>query len=339
MSDFSQFSPFCNLPGDPCNWMNEPPVLSGPVGWQQPNYPEDVTLVQRILNIVIDNGYLEAQAAVRLVENSSWDEGMDEALGDLEARYLSGMASPFGQKVIDNGSPLFVFLVHLAAGNASLVNQYSPLMYQLARVMLPGRSAARNLSIYLSYILQALAFNGLADTEMVLMAIATIAAEAADAAPVSEGVSMWNTSLPARQHRPGTHLFDLYDSRTADLGNVGAPDGASYRGRGFVQLTGRKHYTDYAKTFGWPLVDSPATANDAWAAAMLLSRFLKDHESKIRDALRRGDMRTARRAVNGGSHGIDAFTKAFRDGRAFLLKHILGSTTARLATTAALEGK
>ena len=333
VSEFSQFSPYANLPGDPTDWMYDPPVLSGPVGWLQPNYPEDVTLIQRIVNVAIDNGYLEAQAAVRIDEDGQWDEDLDAAIGAIEFRYLSGMASPFGQKIVDNGSPLFQFLVHLAAGNANLVTQYSPLLYQLAHVMLPGRLAARNLSLYLPNILQAMAFNGIADTEMVLVALASIRAETSGVAPVSEGVSRYNSSPAAMRHAPGTHTFDLYDAR-ADIGNRGAPDGASFRGRGFVQLTGREHYADYEKFFQWPLVEKPDLANDPWAAAALLGKFIRDHEVRIRSALRRNDLRAARRAVNGGSHGLAEFILAMNAGRTFLQQQIAGHVAARLASLA-----
>ncbi len=333
VSEFSQFSPYANLPGDPTDWMYDPPVLSAAVGWHQPNYPDDVTLVQRLVNIAIDNGYLEAQAAVRLDEEGQWDEELDSAVGAIEARYLSGMASPLGQKVLANGSPLFMFLVHLAAGNANLAVQYSPVMYQLARVMLPGRLAARNLSLYLPNILQAMAFNGVADTEMVLVALASIRAETSSVAPVSEGVSRFNSTPGAMRHAPGTHTFDRYDNRS-DIGNTGFPDGASFKGRGFVQLTGREHYADYAKYFNWPLVTKPDLANDPWGAAALLGKFIRDHESRIRNALRRNDLRAARRAVNGGSNGLTEFIEAMNAGRRFLQQHIAGATAARLTAQA-----
>ncbi len=40
--------------------------------------------------------------------------------------------------------------------------------------------------------------------------------------------------------------FDKYDNRT-DLGNRGHPDGATYKGRGALQLTGRANYQAYSK--------------------------------------------------------------------------------------------
>jgi len=331
---YSLFSPYTSFRDDPSAWAYEPPMLASSVGWNEPNFPEDVVLVQQIVNILIDLGYLEDQAATRLPETGSWDINLDRALGAIENKYLSGMASPFGQKIIANGSPLFAFIVHLAAGNANLVVRYSPVMYQLAHIMLPGNLAAKHLAIYLPYILQALANNGLADTEMVLMALATIAAETGSAAPVSEGISKYNSSLAARRHEPGTHLFDLYDYRH-DLGNNGPPDGANYCGRGFVQLTGRGNYAKYGKYFGWPLDSKPDLANDPWAAAMLLARYLKNHESRIRAALKRNDFKSARSAVNGGTHNLRTFQSAIEDGRAFLARYLVNNA---YANTLSLSG-
>jgi peptidoglycan L-alanyl-D-glutamate endopeptidase CwlK len=46
----------------------------------------------------------------------------------------------------------------------------------------------------------------------------------------------------------------------------------------------------------------------------LLALFLKDKEQRIRDALDSDDLATARKLVNGGSHGLDDFSDAYRIG-------------------------
>ncbi|HSK63274.1 MAG TPA: hypothetical protein VK893_05515, partial [Pyrinomonadaceae bacterium] len=63
------------------------------------------------------------------------------------------------------------------------------------------------------------------------------------------------------------------------------------------------------------LVTNPDLANQPDIAARLLASFLKSKEAKIRNALRQNDLRTARKLVNGGSHGLDAFTQAFNIGK------------------------
>jgi peptidoglycan L-alanyl-D-glutamate endopeptidase CwlK len=144
------------------------------------------------------------------------------------------------------------------------------------------------------------------------MAISTIRAETGRFEPISEYKSRFNTS-------PNGHSFDLYDNRK-DLGNRGKPDGSSFKGRGFVQLTGRANYERYSKQLGLGtgLVDNPELANDAKVAADLLALFLKDKERRIRDALIDGDLAGARKAVNGGRHGLREFSESYRVGDALL---------------------
>lgn len=154
----------------------------------------------------------------------------------------------------------------------------------------------------------ALAEFGLTDKPMVLMALATIRAETESFRPVAEGLSRFNTS-------PRGHPFDLYDSRR-DLGNTGSPDGERYRGRGYIQLTGRFNYARYSEVLGMgdKLVHEPDLASDPLIAGRLLASFLKDKEARIKRALLEGDLRHARRLVNGGSHGLDRFSDAYRRG-------------------------
>jgi putative chitinase len=163
-----------------------------------------------------------------------------------------------------------------------------------------------NIRANLTTVLDALVTSGLPDKPMVLMALSTIRAETESFEPISEGKSRFNTS-------PDGAPFDLYDNRK-DLGNQGPPDGASFRGRGFVQLTGRANYTQYSREIGQDLVGNPDLANDATVAADLLVRFLKDRENRIREALVGNDLATARRLVNGGSNGLDRFENAFGIG-------------------------
>jgi len=163
-----------------------------------------------------------------------------------------------------------------------------------------------NIKANLPPVLDALVSAQLPDRAMVLMALGTIRAETESFLPISEGQSRFNTS-------PSGHPFDLYDNRQ-DLGNTGAPDGANFRGRGFVQLTGRTNYTHYAGEISVDLVNNPDLANDPQVAAKLLARFLGDREDRIREALAVNDLATARRLVNGGSNGLDRFTDAFNRG-------------------------
>lgn len=178
---------------------------------------------------------------------------------------------------------------------------------QNVSAMCPG-APLYNIHRHLPTVLQAMQEQGIHDRIMLLMAIATIRAESASFAPVDEGISRWNTS-------PRGRPFDLYDCR-ADLGNRGHPDGATFRGRGFVQLTGRANYETYGRRLGISLVDDPAQANHPMIAARLLALFLADREWAIRNAAL-DDLPAARRLVNGGSHGLAMFVDAWKIGEQF----------------------
>jgi putative chitinase len=169
-----------------------------------------------------------------------------------------------------------------------------------------------NIKMHLPTVLGALVTLSLDEKPLVLMALATIRAETEGFVPIDEGLSRFNTS-------PGGRPFDLYDHR-ADLGNTGPPDGERYRGRGFIQLTGRSNYQEHGKAIGLgtQLLDAPDLANDAKIAANLLASFLKRRELQIKEALLDGNLKQARKLVNGGSHGLERFTDAFRRGEALI---------------------
>lgn len=178
---------------------------------------------------------------------------------------------------------------------------------EVVKQMFPG-TPAKNIEKYYPFIMQAFKEYGMSDARLQLMAFATIRAETASFVPISESKSQYNTS-------PGGKPFDLYDNR-ASLGNRGAPDGERFKGRGFIQLTGRTNYTLYSQKLGLgtQLVDNPELANDPLIAARLLVHFIKDRQSQIIAALEEGELAAARKLVNGGSHGLNAFSQAFETG-------------------------
>jgi hypothetical protein len=174
--------------------------------------------------------------------------------------------------------------------------------------MFPGVPVS-NIQTNLPFVMDALNAAGLGDKDMVLMALATIRAETGNFTPLSEFQSKFNTP-------PGGPPFALYDNRT-DLGNQGPPDGANFRGRGYIQLTGRSNYAVHGAAIGLgnQLVTNPTLANQPDIAGKLLASFLKAHESAIRAALAQNNLAAARKLVNGGSHGLGPFTDAFNIGK------------------------
>lgn len=168
-----------------------------------------------------------------------------------------------------------------------------------------------NINSHLPSVMAALANARLTSIPIVLATLATIRAETEGFEPISEGTSRFNTS-------PGGRPFDLYDNRI-DLGNHGPPDGADFRGRGYVQLTGRGNYTKFGPMVGVPnLTDNPDKANDPITAANLLAAFIGSKEIPIKAALLESDFAMARRLVNGGTNGLDRFTQAYQIGASLL---------------------
>ena len=193
----------------------------------------------------------------------------------------------------------------LAALSAPIVP--SNVTIDMVAAMFPA-TPRQNIQFHLPFVLKALLDAALAEKPMVLMALGTIRAETGSFLPIDEMESRFNT--PA-----GGPPFSLYDNR-ADLGNGNAPDGANFRGRGFVQLTGRSNYTHFSNVIGLgdQLVQNPELAGDPDIAAKLLAAFLSSKVDEINHALQSNDLSTARRLVNGGTHGLADFTDAFNRG-------------------------
>ncbi|MEL7332085.1 MAG: peptidoglycan-binding protein [Cyanobacteria bacterium J06560_2] len=186
-------------------------------------------------------------------------------------------------------------------------------LFSVDRVAKICRGAPRqNIEAYLPRVLRALEKVDCGDRTMILMAIATIRAETAKFEPISEGISKYNTN-------PGQRPFGKYDFRK-DLGNSAEGHGERYKGRGFVQLTGKENYLKYGQAIGLTdrLVEQPELANNAEIAADILARFLKDKAGRIRVALHFTNYKAARKAVNGGTHGLPEFTAAFKQGKALI---------------------
>jgi len=170
------------------------------------------------------------------------------------------------------------------------------------RPLFPATKPA-NIDRYLPYVAAALQTLALVDRPMILAALATIRAESEGFVPIAEMPSPLNTL-------PGQAPFSAYDHRPA-LGNTQDGDGARFKGRGFVQLTGRANYGRYGARLGVDLLGDPDLANAPEIAALLLAHFLADRAEAMRRALACGDYAAARRLVNGGRHGLPRFRCVF----------------------------
>lgn len=194
-----------------------------------------------------------------------------------------------------------------ALGLPHLIGKVSATPAESAALLFPGARFA-NVKVNLPFVTAGLVKAGLTDKKMLLMSMATIRAESCSCLPISEDVSQFNTS-------PGGRPFDLYDKRKA-LGNKAPPDGERYKGRGYIQLTGRDNYARIGKALGLGslLLDDPDKANEPAIAGDILAHFLKRVEKEVRTALGKNDLTTARKLVNGGLHGFNPFRTAYLRG-------------------------
>lgn len=130
-----------------------------------------------------------------------------------------------------------------------------------------------------------------------------------------------NTFAPVREEGSTSYLTDLYEGRK-DLGNTTVGDGARFRGRGFIQITGRWSYTHFGAEIHRDLANDPDLALVPEVAAEVLAAFLHERDvPKMADAASTRPSsspgyalawKTVRRRVNGGVNGFDRFFAAVR---------------------------
>jgi putative chitinase len=262
----------------------------------------------------------EVEQLQRALAAAGFDPGgVDGSFGPATSTALIAFQTQHGLRPDGSVDPVTAAALNLSEtirpGNKQVNSRIPAVTVQIVFKMFPD-APLHNIEANLPIVLNALVDAGLADQQMILMALATIRAEVACFAPIGEFQSRFNTS-------PSGHPFDLYDNR-AELGNQGPPDGSTFRGRGFIQLTGRKNYESHGQAIGLgnQLVENPDMACDPVIAAKLLASFIKTNVTRIKTALATNDLAQARKCVNGGSHGLTEFAAAFTIGAGLIPKDI-----------------
>jgi len=94
---------------------------------------------------------------------------------------------------------------------------------------------------------------------------------------------------------------DAYEWRS-DLGNNQPGDGRRFKGRGYIQITGRANYQTYGRLIGVDLVNNPTKAEEPDIAAKVAlaywNRIVKPRVSNF------ADTRAVTRLINGGYNGL-----------------------------------
>jgi putative chitinase len=103
--------------------------------------------------------------------------------------------------------------------------------------------------------------------------------------------------------------FQKYEGRK-DLGNVIPGDGYLFRGRGYIQLTGRANYLKYGEFLKKPLANYPDLACDPENAAIIFAEFFGTPRMVV--AANELDYVRGRKLVNGGVNGLTEFMDVVR---------------------------
>jgi hypothetical protein len=236
-------------------------------------------------------------------------EGDGQADGFMNAPFLRALDAPAAPTAVTVPTTVAAIALAAAGTTRDITGLVTP---SLVRQTFPRATPQSNLSTHLPFVLAGLRARHLGDRAMVTMAIATIRAETEGFLPIDEGISAFNT-----RRKP----FDLYEPGTqvaTDLGNTQPGDGARFKGRGYIQLTGRDNYQRIGRQVGVDLISQPQVANDPGIAGLILAQFLKNREAAIRAAMAAHQLAKARRLVNGGSHGLDRFVETYEKAMALL---------------------
>tara|TARA_B100001094_G_scaffold115111_1_gene111067 strand:+ start:233 stop:2197 length:1965 start_codon:yes stop_codon:yes gene_type:complete len=104
-------------------------------------------------------------------------------------------------------------------------------------------------------------------------------------------------------YNPGT-------SAGKNLGNTQPGDGPRFKGRGYIQLTGRWNYGHFGKKVGVDLISNPELAASPDVAAAIAVQFYKDRVDRV--AARRGDVAGATKGINPGLNGLKDRERRFK---------------------------
>lgn len=114
-------------------------------------------------------------------------------------------------------------------------------------------------------------------------------------------ISLWVAQMAWESDRFRTFVEyasgRAYEGRE-DLGNVNVGDGPRFKGRGWIQTTGRANYEELAAEFGMTLEETIAWLQTPLGAAISAAHYWATHGcNELADA---GDVKAITRKINGG---------------------------------------
>ncbi|NHQ84175.1 hypothetical protein HA051_21650, partial [Chromobacterium vaccinii] len=179
-----------------------------------------------------------------------------------------------------------------------------------------SHAAANNKTVLINAMLQA----GIRDPKEQAMFLAQTAHESLNFSSMREGnyrtasnlLSTFKKRLNAQgitTEQQAQTLINAGQDKVYDaiyggrMGNNKSGDGIKYRGRGFVQLTGRETYTAASQALKLDLVNHPELAEDPANAAKIAVWYWQNYKTGLATAARAGDVKQATQILNGGQNG------------------------------------
>ena len=100
----------------------------------------------------------------------------------------------------------------------------------------------------------------------------------------------------------GRSYFNKYEGRK-DLGNIYPGDGYKFRGRGYIQITGRANYTELSKDTNIDFVKNPDLLTEE--ANAMISALWFWNKRKLNQYADKDDIKTITKRINGGYNGFE----------------------------------
>jgi putative chitinase len=123
-----------------------------------------------------------------------------------------------------------------------------------------------------------------------------------------------NASLAAQYERkPAKIAAKVYGGRMGN-GNEASGEGYKFRGRGYIQLTGKENYTAFGKSIGEDILSNPDVVSSKYALLSAAWFFSKNGLHKMADSGASDAVVTQiTKRVNGGTIGLPDRIKHFKE--------------------------
>lgn len=108
--------------------------------------------------------------------------------------------------------------------------------------------------------------------------------------------------LARSYHRQPEKIANIVYANRMGNGPTESGDGWKFRGRGFIQLTGKENYTKCGQAIGVDLIANPEYLETSKGAVESAIWFWNTR--KLNELADEGDMMTITKKINGGTHGL-----------------------------------